>query len=350
MTLIAGVRGIRKSYIIADSRATITTPNGDITYNDSAKKWINHGRYSLCAIAGDAHLGAHITKRLVDDLGIDPNYREVKVAFDENLEAYAKEYNQKTGRFTKCALILVGFDPKEKDEFDAGRLGEVMANGVTKHGEGITVDQSLDKEIIRAMHYAFEMSAVLGTPLNRGRMVSVGLPKSDVLGYEVAITSQRVKITKNEAKNFEAIFYGADSAYNRIELPDDVLSEMYFRDITGMNGSDILMADTMQLFVFFHKVITDRNYQNVGGGIFPVLMTPDGGSFYGGGITKQSISTGQAMQIRDTDVINGKVCFKDSNGEIKEYQSLLDLVSQLPRGYEATFDIPERDTNFDIAL
>lgn len=176
-------------------------------------------------------------------------------------------------------------------------------------------------------------------------MVTVDLPRSEVLGYEVNITPQKVSVECSSANNFEAIFYGADSAFNKIELPDDVLSEMYFRDIDGMDSAGILMADTMQLFVFFQKVISDRNYQNVGGGIFPVLMTPDGGSFYGGGITKQSISTGQREQIRDTDVVDGKICYKNANGEIKEYPSLLDLAARLRTGYETTFDIPDNDKN-----
>jgi hypothetical protein len=337
MTLIAGVRGVRKSYIIADSRATITAPDGTVTINDGAKKWINHGPYSLCAIAGDAQLGAHITKRLVDELGTNPTFARVKEAFDNRLEEFSIEYNQATQRFTKCALILVGYNPEEKDQFDAARIGEVMAAGVLGHGEGVMVDQNIDQEIIRAMHYAHQMSDILGRPLGKGSLVTVGLPRSEVIGYEVNISHSEVKVVHNYANNFEAIFYGADSAYNAIELPVDIISKIYFRNITGMTSADIIKADTMELFVFFQKIINERGYQNVGGGVFPVLMTPDGGSFYGGGVTKKSLIDGSTEQIRDTDVVDGKLCYKDSHGSIKEYEGLLDLARDIRTGYSLNF-------------
>jgi len=328
MTLIAGIRGVNKSYIAADSRQSYVNNGVIISSDDGVKKWVNHGPFSLTAVAGDAQLAAFITRRLVEMLGVNPTYPDVRRAFDSELIRLATEYNQETGRYCSCVIMLAGFDANKMDEFDAGRLGAVLGAGVKAKGEGVTVNQHIDSEIIKSMSYAMTMADIFRRELRIGSKVKLNRPKSELTGYRINVNSDGVDIDVDEADNFEALFYGADSAFNRITLPDEIISELYFRDITGHTEESIIKADTMQLFVFIKTIIEERSYENVGGGIFPVMMTPTGGSYYAGGITKKSTITGVEEQVRDSEVIDGKICYKDVSGEMKQYKSLLDIADE----------------------
>lgn len=325
MTLIAGIRGIRKSYIVADSRATITHFDGTKEIKDNAQKWMHFNQFSSIAIAGDAHLGAFIAKYMASMSSEYQSFVDTKTNFDIYLENAAVQFNQFTGRFTSCAILLVGYDVSQKDDIDAGRLGDVMATGVKKYGEGVTVEQNIDHEIIEAMSDALHTRG----GLKRGDRVAVNLSKSVVVGYRIGITVRGVNIEKDYADTFESLFYGADSAYNKVEVPVEIISDIYFRNTTGRSSRDILLFDTIDLINFYKDVIADRKYTGVGGGVFPVMITDSGGVFYSDELIRESLHDGAREVMRDTKMIGARLHYKGDNGEYLPYENLMDIANNL---------------------
>ena len=325
MTLIAGIRGIRKSYIVADSRATISYPDGTTEIKDNAQKWMHFNQFSTIAVAGDAQLGAFIAKYMASMSSEHQSFAVTKSNFDVYLENAAVQFNQFTGRFTSCAILLVGYDVTQKDDLDAARLGDVMAAGVKKHGEGVSVEQNIDHEIIEAMSNALHANG----GLSRGDRVEVDLSRSVVVGYKVSITDKGVVIEEDHADTFESLFYGADSAYNKVEVPVETVSDIYFRDTAGRTSRDVLLLDTIDLINFYKHTINDRKYTGVGGGIFPVMMTDTGGIFYSDELVRQSILDGSRETMRDTKVIDGKLHYKEGDGQYMPYESLIDIADNL---------------------
>lgn len=326
MTLISGIRGFRKCYITSDSRETRTYPDGKLEYFDGAQKWVYYGKRAMSAAAGDAMLAAHISKKILNELGSDPSFSEVKALFDIKLRDFATDYNVQTGRFCSCVLMLSGFDQAEKEEFDAARLGEVMSADIVKQGEGKMMNQSIPPELLHSMRYAIVRAEAMGKqPAGRGTKVPVDAPRSYVVGYKVSVTPNGVEIVHEEADNFQVLFYGADSAFHKIELPDDILSRIYFRDASGMTGVDILYADTMEVFTFTHLLIKQRGYSNVGGAIFPQLVTPNAITIEAGQISKLNLKTKQVEVVRESRVVDGKIIVQDTSGNDIEYRSLLDI-------------------------
>jgi len=232
MTLIAGIRGIGKCFIAADSRETRTLPDGTIEHRDDVRKWMNYGKGAVSACAGDANLAAFLTTQIASTVGETPTYMEVKQVFDERLEEFAIEFNKKTGRYCSCTMMLTGFNMAEKDTFDGGRLGEVMAGEIVNSPDGTPFQQYIDKDIIHAMHYALTKAEAMGTQVGLGTAVLTSRPKSELTGYKIGIRHDGVVIDIDEADNYQALFYGADSATNRIDLPNDMLSRIYFPQTT----------------------------------------------------------------------------------------------------------------------
>jgi len=337
MTLIAGVRGIRKSFIIADSRATKTFADGSVVVEDNAQKWMHFNTYSTIAVAGDASLGAFIAKYMADLSSEQQSFTDTKAHFDTRLEEAGIEFNRATGRYTKCAILLVGYDLTQNDDFDATRLGEVLADGVQRHGDGVSVNQSVDTEILQAMGDALHSSP---TPLGRGSRVSVNIKKAVVIGYKVTIDASGVHIETEEADSFESLFYGMDAAYNRIELPTNVMSDLYFKDVSSMNELEVLTHDTIGLITFYKDVIAQRSYTGVGGNIFPVMMTEVGGLFYANELIGYNFTNGTRNVLRESKMIDGKLHYLDTDDTYKPYVGLLDIAKTLEDAdYELDFDL-----------
>lgn len=337
MTLIAGVRGVRKSYIVADSRATIKYADGSQETVDNAKKWMHFNQHSTIAVAGDAALGAYIAKYMAGMSDELQAFNVTKNNFDCHLHDAAIAFNRLTSRFTQCAILLVGYDLTHNEDVDARRLGEVMAAGVMQHGQGITVTQDVDHEIIVAMSDALANSH---HPLGSGDRVGINLKKSVVVGYKITVNSTGVHVDTEYADTFESIFYGMDSAYNTIELPLELISEIYFRDTTGMDYKGVLFRDTIALINFYKDIIQSRSYTGVGGGIFPVMMTENGGLFYSDEIIRQSRVDGIMHTDRDSKMIDGVMHFKNDTGQYEQYKDLLAIAEELESAsYNMDFEI-----------
>jgi len=337
MTLTAGVRGIKKSFIIADSRATKTFPDGSVVVEDNAQKWMHFNTYSSIAVAGDASLGAYIAKYMTELSSEQQPFSDTKANFDTKLKEAAIEFNRATGRYTKCAILLVGYDLTQNDDFDATRLGEVLADGVRLHGDGVSVNQSVDTEILQAMGNALHSSP---TPLSRGSRVSVDTKKAVVIGYKVTINASGVEVETEEADSFESLFYGMDASYNRIELPKNVMSDLYFKDVSSMNAFQVLAHDTIGLITFYKEVILQRSYEGVGGNIFPVMMTETGGLFYANELTGYSLTNGTRTVLRASKMIDNKMHYLDIDDEYRPYIGLLDIAKTLEdANYKLDFEL-----------
>ena len=318
-------------------QATKKYPDGSIEVEDNAQKWMHFNTFSTIAVAGDAGLGVYIAKYMAELSDEQTSFVETKQFFDDYLEDASIKFNQLTGRYTQCAILLVGYDLTRTDDFDAVRLGEVMGAGVQRRGDGVQVSQSIDPEILQALTATIESSA---TPVGRGVRVNIPSSRAVVIGYKVIIQGSGVQVTTEEADNFEAIFYGMDAVYNKIEIPVNTLSDIYFRDASNMDGFQILSLDTVQLINFYNDVITERAYTGVGGNIFPVMMTDAGGMFYANELIGYNIHDGSETRLRESKMIDGKLHYLDVNGRYKPYKGLLDIAAELEgAAYDLGFEL-----------
>ncbi|HTE58241.1 MAG TPA: hypothetical protein VK694_05860 [Verrucomicrobiae bacterium] len=322
MTLIVGLRGIGKSYLAADSRVTnVVTGNS----KDDVSKWTGFGKQDACVVAGNALMAAFVCEELRQLAGPDPTYEKVKQVFDTKLKSVAKRFNTTTGNYASCVIMLAGYRSSEKDTFDAAKIGEVMAAGVKRRDEGITVHQSIDKEIIKGMSYTMTMAEILGKQVGKGTRVTVGLPRSELTAYEVKIQGDGIEVVTTEADTFEALIYGADTAVRRLELPIDRISDIFFRDVSNQKGETIIQIDGIHFIAFINGTIKERGYNNVGGNVIPILVTPTSVMISSGTVGRIDLRTGKPEVLNEVKVISGKMHFKDKVGDFKPYRTLQDI-------------------------
>ena len=329
MTLIAGIRGVRKSFIAADSRQFIRLTSGKELFLDNAQKWQQLGRHSMVAVAGDAVLAAFLIRKFADLVGNTPSYTTVKSAFDSSLELFAREYlTTINSTDTRCAILLSGYEKSKRDSFDAGRLGDVLGAGVRKHGEGVLVSQGIEQSIIEGMSEALNSASKKGSNVQSGSVIDINSPRSELTGYRITFEGRNVLIDIKEVDNFDAIFYGADSQFNIIKVPDDLLSEIYFRSTDGMDGGAIMISDAISIVAFMTEVIEERGYKDVGGNIFPVMVTPGGSSLYAGPISRLNEHTGETSVVRNSEVIDNTICYLGEDNVFHPYQTLFNLAEK----------------------
>jgi hypothetical protein len=207
-----------------------------------------------------------------------------------------------------------------------GRIGRVLGAGV-QSGNGVSVGQSVDPEIIKSVSYMTTVAQIIGrrSPLGPGTRVNVNRQKSELTAYQVELQQAGVDVTVTEADTFEALIYGADTAVNKLELPDDVIADIYFRDISGQDSISMIMADGVRFVAFINETIRTRGYTTVGGNIIPLYITPDLSGFADGEYGRLNLDTRQVESVGSTKVISGRLHYKDTDGTFKPYRSLLDI-------------------------
>ena len=327
MTLIVGLRGVNKSYLAADSRLT-NTATGE--YSDDVSKWMNFGKLATCVVAGNAAMAAFICEAVLAIAGIEPSYQDVKTIFDRDLENLAKQFNVTTGKYTSCVIMLAGYRTDAKDSFDMGKIGMAMGASVQKAG-GKTVQQSIDPEIIKAMDSVFKDARPEDWAkggIGRGVRATINRPKSEITAYDVQLDGSGVHIRTAEADTYEALIYGADTATNKLELPAEITSEIFFRDVKGMDMYDVLSLDGVYFVAFINDTIKQRRYTNVGGNIISLFITPELHGFASGQAGMIDPKTGQSIILNDIEVIDGKMHYKDKDGAFMPYRSLLDIKTE----------------------
>lgn len=320
MTLIIGLRGIGKSYLAADSRATITQA-GVTTTRDDATKWQAIGKHAVIVAAGDAQLAAYICDEIISSFqDVDAaTFNEVRDKFEQDLELIATKFNKETGRFCRCTLMLAGYDLSQKEDVDAAVLGETMGGDLIAKGDGSSSTQSIDHEIIKAMSYQLNMAQILKKPLGRGDRVPINKPKSELMAYSVNVNQKKVNIDETVADTFEALVFGMDTAVNKLELPRETVSKIYFRDMNGLTTGEVIAGDGILLVAFIKSTVDKRGYTGVGGNVIPILITPEFNSVGSGQVSRFNLKTKQIDIVGDLIVKDGRLHYKDSDGEYKPY-------------------------------
>lgn len=316
MTLIVGLRGIGKSYVAADSRVTMS----DGTYKDDFAKHVRYGRFSISVAAGHAGLAAYVSEEVLKKLKEEPTHNNVKHLFDTELEQIAKEYVAKTGRYSGCVIMLCGYDKTNKEEFDAARIGDILAAEAKRQGEDRIINLSVDHEILRAIEGATASGSV-----GVGDIITIDSPRSELVAYDIQTNSAGVSISKTQAATFEALIYGADTVTNKLELSNDRIADIYFRDVNGKDARTIMQLDTIQFIDFINQTIQQRGYTNVGGGIVPFMVTSGMTAFMSGTVGKINLTTGETEIVNVIKVIDGRIHYQDADGQYKPYRTLSDI-------------------------
>ena len=60
-----------------------------------------------------------------------------------------------------------------------------------------------------------------------------------------------------------------------------------------------------------------------------MMMTDTGGIFYSDELVRQSILDGSRETMRDTKMIDGKLHYKEGDGQYMPYESLIDIADKL---------------------
>jgi hypothetical protein len=322
MTLIAGLRGAGKSYLVADSRATST---GNNSSKDDVLKRINLGNHAVCVVTGNALMAVYVCNTVLAGLPDDPSYAEVKRVFDNGLERITKEFKNKTGLHTSSVIMLAGYRHDEMESLDAGKLGEVMAAGAKKQGRQTADNQKVDVEILRSMHYATTMSELLGQQATPGSRITVNGPKSELTAYAIHTTPNGVEIDVTEADTFEALICDANTAVNKLVLPADRILDIYFRDTSGQNADQVMQIDGIHVIDFVNSIIEKHEYKYVGGNVISLLITPETSVFTTGGVGRIDPKSGKPEIIDAVKIIKGTLHYKDADGQYKPYRSLKDI-------------------------
>lgn len=317
MTMILGIHLSRKLYLVSDTRLTYTRSDGSKEYKDNLIKSVTLNKRISVVAAGDANLASFVIKKTKGQIRANSSASYVNYIIENCFDDFVKEYVNRTGRVNICiGLIFAGFNLNRPKIIDSSLLGGAMS-ALAMTQEGKMINQSVDPEIISALHEAATRQRGLAP---HTRIKVDGLMQSEMITAEVHISQDGYNISTNKIDTYEYAVYHPSIATEKITIPIKLLSELDFRELpTGKTGEDVIYDDAAILGTFMNQTAAERKFDSVGGNIFTTMVTPEGTVFPTGEMVK---FLNGAPSISSLFVKDDILCYRLPNGETGQYQNL----------------------------
>jgi hypothetical protein len=101
------------------------------------------------------------------------------------------------------------------------------------------------------------------------------------------------------------------------------LASLEFPEVgsVSLEGNDFIYSDNAKLTSFVRKVARDNRFENVGGNIFSLMVTPEGSIFPTGDIAVKS-SDGKIQMIGGIYSIDSVLCYKLPDGSRGQFKTI----------------------------
>lgn len=316
MSLIFGLVLPRKVYLVSDSRVT----SSDGTYKDDFSKWLDLNPRLSVVVANSAHQASWLLRKIIKDIrpktGWDWDFTDLESYLKKVLEKYALEYYAETGYLDhSVSMVFGGFEKKQKLIIDAGRMGDAMAAPVMAAGDGVMVDQTIDRVITDAFSDVLHTAAKRGEQVQNGTKFEVDLPRPRAIAVTIRATNSGAEVVYEDADCYGGIVFNPGFRIERVELPPDLIGQLEHRDKSAENGEDSIYEDFGILTTYVDRLLAEKGWPTVGGNVIPILITEN----------EQGIATG--MYIRRSNgrkggitEVEGKPHYYDEDGNKHPYR------------------------------
>lgn len=320
MSLVFGLHLLRKLYLVSDTRVT-QKKGGSKSHKDNQLKFEALGPKISVVVAGDGHQAAFVVSKLKKAFK-NKTISDLKSFLKKNANKVASEYISKFNNPSSSVFIFTGFKENIGKRINSSRLGKVMSESVKKHG---SMQQSIDKEITSTLVAAIMQKGVLKKDVE----IDVQVRDSEMFALEFDTKKGDIKLKEIDCYNYLMFHPGYQT--QQLPIPDELISLLEFRNVSGNSVEDILYRDAEILISFVSRVARENSFDSVGGHIIPILQSFDSGVLFPTG-DMGSIKNGKIVDAGSVYVEKNEICYKLPNGTkgpYKKLESLLKLKTKI---------------------
>lgn len=331
MSLVFGLCLAKKIYLVSDSR--LTYDNG--SYKDDFSKWLNLNARLSVVVANSAYQSCWLLREIRKEVKESWGFSDLEKYPRENIEKLALRFYAETGLLNhSVGMIFGGFDNSKKLTIEASRLGEIMSSPVRMAGEGISVSQSIDKQIRETLAKNLIQATAEGRRICKGDIIEIDSPKPRVLAITIKAINDGVSIDFENTECYDGLVFNPKYKTERVVLPDELIGQLEYRNKSGETKESEFYSDQGYIITYIYRLLKERNWPTVGGNIVPLVMTPYFSGFaMGDYIYVPKDGSGQLYGgIVD---VNGRMHYIDENRERKPYRFVYDFIGEMKNGGDA---------------
>lgn len=328
MTLILGAHMATKIFLVSDTRLTSEFPDGSKSYSDT----INKSFYLNKRISGIAAGHVKLAASFITDLRkyVDSNYymKDLLNLFPQICNESIRDFVNKTGLDTQSvAFIFAGYDSGNKKRISSAKLGDIMSAPLVARGGGSRTRQAFHPAVKQALAEATITRGGLGSK----DYIEAKLPESRLFSLEIATRYLdgenffRIK----EVECYDYITFHPDRSFKMVILPPELQSQIEFPEkwsaiSTAEHG--FIYDDAVKLISFVKKIAKDNSFENVGGNIYTLMVTPEGSVFPTGDIA--TIKDDGTLEIMGIQSIDGTLYYKLPDGSMGPFKTIEGIAAE----------------------
>ena len=313
MSLILGLHLLERFYLVSDTRVTSESNKSDlVVIRDNLIKTFNFNSRISALAAGTALPASYVLNKLKQKITANTTIEEFKSIVSSSLRPLVSEYVNSTGFHSgKVAIIFAGFNLEKGKEIEVSLLGNAMSAMVRAVGEGTTVNQSIDNRLRNAL------GGIGGK--KKGDHIKV----NDVFTSEMFSVVFNVRTAEIETKSVDCYEYAVFHPKQNIKtvpVPEELLSNLEFRERLSKSGEDQLYEEAQVLINFVRRTSKKYELWTVGGHVMVLLQTPNGNLFPTGDFGK--IKDGKVVKFGSFFVRGSNLMYELEDGTIGEYRHI----------------------------
>ncbi len=320
MSLILGLNLLRKVYLISDTRVTYSK-NGKEIHEDNQLKFAAINPRISVVVAGNGNQASFFVNKIRKLISPNAYLSDLRELLKNNHKKIEKEYVDNYKDSGLSVFIFTGFNDYSGKKVESSLLGKAMSGDLVARGEGSSSNQSVDHTIIQALTNALFKKG----ELNKGDIIDVNVPNSEM--FSVEIDTNKGVYNFNEIDCYKYAIFHPNYWQKSISVPDEIISFLEFRNVTGKTTEDVLYEDAEVLYNFVSRIAREEHFSSVGGHIFVALQSEDNGVMF---------PTGDLATIKDSKLVYGgkievngnDICFELSNGQKGIYKTIDSIIER----------------------
>lgn len=318
MSLILGLHLLERIYLVSDTRLSYL--DGKEPEDNFIKVFKLNNSISAVA-AGSAHPASFILNRLREGINEKSTISDLNTLIKLKLIGFINDYVNTTGNHSgNVALVIGGFNHEKGKRIEASRLGKAMSTMVIP-AQGKQVNQSFDKRLIE--------SFVQLSGKGKGDYITVhNVRTADLLSVTFDVRTATISDVKS-TECYDYIIFHPNQTIKQVQIPDEIVSLLEFRDRAGKSIENILYEEAEILINCVRRILRENNFSSVGGHIYPLLQLPELASFPTGDIA--TINDGQIVRLGSFYVEEGVQMYELENGTRGRYRHLEELTRKYAR-------------------
>ncbi len=329
MTLILGVHMATKTFLVSDTRLTRQMDDGSFKYEDTINKSFYLNKRMSGIAAGHVQLAAFVIKKLREKISKDSFMKDLRRTIIENGNDIIKDFVNTTMMTNQSiAMIFAGFDDGNIKKIGAAMLGEIMSAELVARGNGSRMNQSIHPKIKNAL----AENLIGNGHLDKDSHIEVGLPNSKMFSLKIGTQqySNGNFYQIEEVECYKYVSFYPNQKFKSVIVPNTLLSNIEFPETgtTSKKEHGFIYSDAAKLMSFVRNVTIENNFENVGGNIFSLMVTPEGSVFPTGDIAvKKEDETIEIIGAINS--VDNTLCYKLPDGSKGQFKTIEGVAEEI---------------------